>query len=435
MVAARRGTLIAVKAFARSALIAVVVIAGASGCNADRYGAYLHVTSPDPIEQVEFVFGGHFPSPDCQGSIAEVPALRATPTFTGSSPADTMFRRQPSPGDVRKVGGTEYTLYVDTPVNDPDFGFPDELGHALIVIGTTEAGELRVGELDDFDVPTDQVDKYEIPLSPVADQQVEQWGAGEQRCVRYTRRLDNGAVASEYIVPTWDRDCDGFVTQLCGNPADDDCDPLAFCDSSTPGAPNCIVPDGCAQTSGTDDRCELATCVNRGGSTSKECDASRGFCIENAKCSIHDCQRPPLECLATRQSPDVTCHVAVRRVDRPDGTAQVACTGVLPGLLHEGATDTTCQVVEQTPLDEHRHADVTFSTPIAPPGGCDLALDPFTAVDALLPEMRLIVEVSSVIDGSGLLVVAIEPDELTTCDNAPAIKCDDTTAALETCME
>ena len=433
MAAPMRVTLVGVKALVCGAVLI-------AGCNGDRYGAYLHVTSGKTMDQIEFVFGGYMPSPMCDGSVTQhAPILRKTPGFANVPPADgdAMFRRQSSPGDVRKVSGTDYTLYVDQSINDPTTPFDDTLGHTLIVVAHAGPDTL-VGELDNFTISSSEVDNYEIPLQSVDAAHFEQWGGGDERCLRYTRELPDNTTASEFIVPTWDRDCDGFFTQDCftndGNPIDNDCDPLAFCDVTAPGDAACSVPFGCADpvAAGTND-CRLADCQNLPGEPNKVCTNESSFCVDAAACNPLACQRPLPECLASQLDFDVQCDVSAIKSDTGKLEEGIACTNQPPGLLHLDVAPTVCTIVEQVSFSNTRGLGVTFSTP-SEPMGCDLdVVASTTDMTGRLSEAGLIVNVASQSGDPGTLVVDVQPKFVDSCDEAQPPDCHPVDATPHAC--
>jgi hypothetical protein len=419
-----------------------------AACNADRYGAYLHVTSPQPMDRVEFVFGGYLPSDSCDHTTDQhAPVLRRTPMFDNNRPSsgDEMFRRQLGNGDLRMLDGTtDYTLYLDTLVNDPSTPFDDSLGKTVVVVAASGDTTL-VGELDDFEIPDRSVNLYDIPLVTVAPTDLERWGGGEERCLRYTRPLASGMVASKFIVPTWDRDCDGFFTQLCytadGNAIDDDCDPLRFCDVTASDSAACSVPDACVApgTVGAGG-CRLAACTNQAGHLHKVCTAADPFCIDERACTNPmTCSRPAGECVVLDLQPDVECEVPVLKLPKAGGDDGTLCSNTTPPnapFLTNSPPTTTCFPVDIVPISTSRALGVTVTTPSNPTGcNLELAANNQAVTPGLVTETRVLVSVTLAgMSPGGSLLIDIKPTAIDDCTMASEMTCMPVTPTVHTCQ-
>src|SRR5690349_5340899 len=101
-------------------------------CGADHYGAYFHVNAQTSFDQLEFFFGGAFPSRRCMNQASQfVRAPELTAGWSRNSTAagpnmDLMFRREIVAQDVEMMPAAtkSFTYYVSTIDQDPDLGFP-----------------------------------------------------------------------------------------------------------------------------------------------------------------------------------------------------------------------------------------------------------------------------------------------------------------------
>src|SRR5262245_44735809 len=320
------------------------------------------------------------PSDTCDGTLDDAAAVvRRTPQFDNTlpSPGDTIFRRQFADSDVRVLAPVkEYTYYLAVPQTDPSLPFPDDLGATLIVIansGQNTGGTAPlVGELDDVEVPTDRVDKYEVALHRPADVggELERWGGGREGCLRYTRPttlVGQSMLASKFIVPTWDRDCDGFFEQPCfaTPPIDDDCDPLSYCDVSAVDSPGCAVPGGCLVDTPAATGCRLTACVNAANHPTKLCGTPGAFCIDDIACTMPtSCNRPLPQCIALALPADIKCTVPVLKVVRNEVKEGTLCPTMLgrveTALLANQPGPVVCTVEEAVPVLASRTFGVDF---------------------------------------------------------------------------
>jgi len=235
---------------------AVLLLAGLLGtqaCYDDPYGAMIEASGDVAFDHVEVFFGHEVgvrtpltPSRMARGA---VPLGERQLLLERMKADDDALMKTPSPRE------THWNYLV--PYNDTN----KDLGrYALIVVsqGTTPVG---AAELFDFVVPSDVLNRYFVPIVPLANEDFERWG-GENECVRWTRPREatDGRNAPDTIAVIDQRlntDCDAFVAN--------DCDDMRHCDPSSSNieTSGCYAPDACyiATAAG----CASGSCVNHSG--------------------------------------------------------------------------------------------------------------------------------------------------------------------------
>lgn len=156
------------------------------------------------------------------------------------------------------------------------------IGAYVLVVATRGGEPVGIGEFWSFERDAADITRFQVPLRPYADAELEWWGREADGgmpndCVRW-RRQDSGDTSTIAIGRGGDLDCDAY-------PDDEvDCDDRAYCDGA--GGQGCSFDKApCADS----DVCLLGKCFNGAGGEMSPRTCEPTTCLMDTACTTDAC--------------------------------------------------------------------------------------------------------------------------------------------------
>lgn len=214
----------------------VVALVALAACES-RYGAYLTLEGDIELDSVELYFGTA-----SSGSTTQFASPR-----TGVQ-SGTIFDRQFSTFDRYDISPTRSTTFYIP----PDEGNRD-LGAYVVAVALREQQPVAIAEYFGFEVPSDEVHDYHLPLVEYNADTAERWGR-DPGCIWWKRDRGDPVKQIVAVVQADDRDCDDTIRA-------NDCNDLCSVGCCACTTPTTLCSSPCALGCMTNGTCTPETCL------------------------------------------------------------------------------------------------------------------------------------------------------------------------------